>query len=91
MEFDRESALRLLADMALSKPNDAISLALDPGKVSPQGLDLMSVSELHVNSTKGMELKFIDRVRAVALLLENLGSESEGARALLDALREDGP
>ncbi len=91
MELDREKALEILLKLTLSKPNDAIALAMDPENVDAHGLDLMCLGEFRRNSAGSVELKFIDRLKAVSLLLESLGGGEDGMRTLLDALGDDAP
>ena len=69
----------------MSKPNDAISLALHPEK-RMSGLDLWGVAEFKKGSNGNIEIKFTDRVKAISLLLEALGGGEDGMAALLDAL-----
>lgn len=66
MELDRDSILEALARIALSKPNDAVALALEPREQHVPGLDLWGVSEFKMSSTGGVEVKFADRVKAVS-------------------------
>ena len=68
----------------MSKPNDAISLALHPEK-RLSTLDLWGVAEFK-KGNNGIEIKFTDRVKAISLLLEALGGGEDGMAALLDAL-----
>ena len=86
MELDREKILDALKRVALSRPNDAITLALDPGDTHVQSLDLWGVSEFKVNSAGAVEVKFADRVKAIGLLLECAGGGEDGMNALLNAL-----
>ena len=90
MELDREELLDALRKIALSKPNDAVALALDPKNAPARDLDLWGVSEFRINSAGAVELKFIDRVKAVSLLLDCAASGEEGMSALLHALEACG-
>ena len=74
-----------LGKIALSKPNDAISLALHPEK-QLNTLDLWGVAEFKKGSNGVIEIKFTDRVKAISLLLEALCGGEDGMTALLDAL-----
>ncbi len=89
MELDREEILAALRRVALSKPNDAITLALAPKDTHVGSLDLWGVSEFKVNSAGAVEVKFADRVKAIGLLLECAGGGEDGMSALLDALTEE--
>ena len=86
MELDREKILEALERAALSKPNDAVMLALEPKEQYVPGLDLWGVSEFKVSSTGAVEVKFADRVKAISLLLECMGGGEDGMAALIEAL-----
>ena len=86
MELDREEILQALRRVALSRPNDAVTLALDPKDSQIDSLDLWGVSEFKVNSAGAVEVKFTDRVKAIGLLLECAGGGEDGLGALLEAL-----
>lgn len=86
MELDREELLEALKQVALSPPNDAIALALEPKDAYVKSLDLWGVSEFKVNSAGAVEVKFADRVKAIGLLLECAGGGEDGMNALLNAL-----
>jgi len=89
MELDREKILDALGEIALSKPNDAISLALSGGAQNAKGLDLWGVSEFKISGNGSVEVKFADRVKAISLLLECAGGGEDGMEALLSALEAD--
>ena len=89
-ELRREDALRRLAQLAFGRANDAARLALAPREVDPGALDLSAVAELKVTDKGGVEVKLVDRVRALetlcALLEERSGGGAEELyRALEDA------
>ena len=86
MELDREEILQALRRVALSRPNDAVTLALNPKDTHTDSLDLWGVSEFKVNSAGTVEVKFTDRVKAIGLLLECAGGGEDGLGALLEAL-----
>lgn len=83
----REDAVRRLAELAFGRVNDAAALALaEPGKRPPvEKLDLSAVSELKVTD-KGVEIKFLDRVRALETLCELLRDPGSDASAFFQAL-----
>ena len=89
MELDRETILEALQKIALSKPNDAVTLALEPREQYVQGLDLWGVSEFKVSSTGSVEVKFADRVKAISLLLDCAGGGEDGMGALLAAMEAE--
>ena len=86
MELNRDEILEALRHVALSRPNDAVSLALEPGNTHVGSLDLWGVSEFKVSSTGAVEVKFLDRVKAISLLLECAGGGEDSMSALLSAL-----
>ena len=93
-QLRREDVLRRLAQLAFGGANDAARLALRPEEADPEGLDLSAVSELKVTD-KGVEIKLVDRVRALetlcGLLEEDGGSGAEELyRALEDAAGQMG-
>ena len=74
----REDILRQLAKLAFGGAEDAVRLALERGETAPEGLELSAVSELRVTE-KGVEVKLVDRVRALETLWRLLG-ESGGVQ-----------
>lgn len=90
MELDQDEILDALKRAALSRPNDAVALALAPREAHVEGLDLWGVSEFKVNANGAVEVKFADRVKAIGLLLECAGSGEDGMEALLNALEAGG-
>ena len=90
-ELEREAILEALAKIALSRPNDAIALALDPERKRVGAMDLWGVAEFKRAAGGAVEVKFADRAKAVSLLLEALGGGEDGMGALLEALGNCGP
>ena len=87
-QIRREDALRQLALLAFGGAGDAMRLALQPGRVDPAGLDLSAVTEFKVTD-KGVEVKLVDRVKALATLCDLLESSgSGGAEELYRAIEE---
>ena len=88
-ELRREDVLRRLAQLAFGRANDAVRLALNPRGVDPGELDLSAVAELKVTDKGGVEVKLVDRVRALETLCGLLGeSGSGGAEELYRALED---
>ena len=81
MELGREQILEALGRIALSSPNDAVTLAMEGKDCYVKDLDLWGVSELKVAGNGGVEIKFADRVKAISLLLECLGGGEDGMAA----------
>ena len=86
MDVDREKVLEALGRVALSSPNDAVALALNPEVCFVPGLDLWGVSEFKRGNGGSVEIKFADRVKAISLLLERKGGGGDGVWALIVAL-----
>ena len=88
-ELRREDVIRRLARLAFGRANDAARLALNPREVDPEALDLSAVAELKVTDKGGVEVKLVDRVRALGALCELLGDGGcAGAEALYQALED---
>lgn len=88
MQIRREDVLRRLAQLAFGQANDVVTLALSPRTAKPKKMDLSAVSELKVTE-KGVEIKLIDRVRALETLWNMLETgENGGAEELYRALEE---
>ena len=87
-QIRREDAVRRLAQLAFGGANDVMKLALNPRGVDPEQLDLSAVSEFKVTE-KGVEIKLVDRVRALAALCELLESSGDsGVEELYQALED---
>lgn len=86
LDADREKILEALTKVALSSPNDAVALALNPEDCFVPGLDLWGVSEFKRGNGGSIEIKFADRVKAISLLLECMGGGEDGMAALIEAL-----
>lgn len=92
---DREELLERLRALAEWRNNDVVKLAFlekeDTGQVD--GLDLAGVAELKRNPNGTFEVKFVDKVRVLAMLRELLEERRDGAlEEFMEALRqpEDG-
>ena len=84
----REDVLRRLAQLAFGRANDAVRLALGRDNLDPEGLDLSAVAEFRVTDKGGVEVKLVDRVRALETLWGLLDGGGDGAEALCRALAE---
>ena len=84
----REDVLRRLAQLAFGRANDAVRLALGQGGTDPEGLDLSAVAEFRVTDKGGVEVKMVDRVRALETLWGLLDGGADGAEELCRALAE---
>lgn len=80
-QIRKEDVTRRLAELAFGKPNDCVRLALEE-MPNLGGLDLSLLSEIK-RSEKGMvEIKLIDRLKA----LEQLSASTEGNDSQVEEL-----
>ena len=87
-QIRREDAIRRLAQLAFGRANDALNLALHPQEADTQALDLSAVAEFKVTD-KGVDVKLVDRIRALEALCGLLESgDSSGAEELYRALED---
>ena len=90
-QLRREDVLRRLAQLAFGQANDGVELALRGRETSAEELDLSAVAEIRVTDKGGVEVKFVDRVRALEALCGLLGGDTgTGAEELLHALSAAG-
>ena len=88
-QLRREDVLRRLAQMAFGQASDGVKLALQGREAEMDGMDLSAVSEIRVTDKGGVEVKLVDRVKALEALwglLEDGGGHD--AEALYLALEE---
>lgn len=85
----REDVTRRLAELAFGKANDCVRLALeDDPKLGK--LDLSLLSEVKRNDKGTVEIKLIDRLRALEQLANVAGEESDDMELFLQALQGGG-
>lgn len=93
-EISRADILQELKKIALSRPNAGIELACQerPTRQMIRRLDLSAVSEFKRNSAGSVELRFIDRVKALQALYELLdgGTDEDETDAFFRALEDLG-
>lgn len=87
-QLRREDVLRRLAQLAFGRANDAACLAFRGETPDPERLDLSAISELKVTD-KGIEIKLVDRVRALETLWNLLESGGDGGAEELYRALED--
>ena len=84
--ISRSDVTRRLAELAFGKANDCVRLTLedDPnlGK-----LDLSLLSEVKRNDKGTVEIKLIDRLRALEQLAQVAGEDTQDLEAFLQALQ----
>ena len=82
----RSDVTRRLAELAFGRANDCVRLALEEG-ADLEKLDLSLLSEIR-RSEKGMvEIKLIDRLKALEQLAQSAGSDRGQVEEFLTALR----
>ncbi len=88
-EVRRQDVTRRLAELAFGKANDCVRLALeDEPKLDK--LDLSLLSEVKRNDKGTVEIKLIDRLRALEQLAEVAEEEESDMEAFLQALQAGG-
>jgi len=89
-EVRREDVVRRMAELAFGKANDCVRLALEDEPPVDQ-LDLSLLSEVKRNEKGTVEVKLIDRLRALEQLAQAAGQSGGEIDAFLQALQEDKP
>ena len=86
--ISRSDVTRRLAELAFGKANDCVRLALED---DPQlgRLDLSLLSEVKRNDKGTVEIKLIDRLRALEQLAQVAGEDTQDLEAFLQALQGD--
>lgn len=88
-KISREDVTRRLAELAFGKANDCVRLALeDDPKLGK--LDLSLLSEVKRNDKGTVEIKLIDRLRALEQLAAVAGESAEDLEEFLAALQGGG-
>ena len=85
-EVRRQDVTRRLAELAFGKANDCVRLALED-EPSLDKLDLSLLSEVKRNDKGTVEIKLIDRLRALEQLAEVAEEEKSDMDAFLQALQ----
>ena len=85
-EIRRQDVTRRLAELAFGKANDCVRLALEEN-LSLENLDLSLLSEVKRNDKGTVEIKLIDRLRALEQLAQTAGEEKTDVDAFLQALQ----
>ena len=85
-QVSRQDVTRRLAELAFGRANDCVRLALED---SPDlgALDLSLLSEVKRNEKGTVEIRLIDRLRALEQLALMTDGENTEAEAFLQALR----
>ena len=85
----RDDVARRLAELAFGKANDCVRLVLD-GEAKMDALDLSLLSEVKRNDKGTVEIKLIDRLRALEQLALVAEEEKTDLESFLQALQEEG-
>lgn len=80
--FKKKDVLKRLGEIALGRSNDAVKLAFaEQGRLDIDSLDLTMLSEVRRGSNGSVELKFINRLDALKVMMEAVQDEP-GSEAL---------
>ena len=82
----RADVIRRLAELAFGDANDCVRLALEEGTPIRE-LDLSLLSEIRRNDKGTVEVRLIDRLKALEQLALAAGKDADGAKEFLQALQ----
>lgn len=82
-QIRREDVLRRLAKLAFGQANDALQMAVSPEQTNLEQLDLSAVAEFKVTDKGSVEIKLVDRIRALETLFRMLEEGRESGTAEL--------
>lgn len=85
----REDVARRLAELAFGKANDCVQLVLGED-VKPEGLDLSLLTELKRNEKGTLEVRLVDRLRALEQLAAMAQSSGTDLESFLQAMQGGG-
>lgn len=85
----RQDVVRRMAELAFGKANDCVRLALED-EPPVDKLDLSLLSEVKRNEKGTVEIKLIDRLRALEQLSQAAGQDEGDMESFLKALQGDG-
>ena len=85
----RSDVARRLAELAFGRANDCVRLVLEDG-VDPEKLDLSLLTELKRNDKGTLEVKLVDRLKALELLAALAENEGTDLESFLLAMQESG-
>ena len=88
-KISRSDVTRRLAELAFGKANDCVRLALED-EPELSRLDLSLLSEVKRNDKGTVEIRLIDRLKALEQLAQAAGEDNRGAEEFLRALTEGG-
>ena len=88
-QIRREDVARRLAELAFGKVNDCVRLVLEDDP-AVEKLDLGQLCEIKRNEKGTVEIKLVDRLRALEQLCQLAEQEGEDMESFLKALSGDG-
>ena len=89
-EVDRQDVTRRLAELAFGKANDCVRLVLEDAP-DLQSLDLSLLSEVKRNEKGTVEIRLIDRLRALEQLAAVAKEENTDLEAFLQVMQGEEP
>ena len=89
-EVSRQDVTRRLAELAFGRANDCVRLALEDTPDLGE-LDLSLLSEVKRNEKGTVEIKLVDRLRALEQLTAVAREDSSGLDAFLQAMQGENP
>ena len=92
-ELGREDVIEALKKIALGRVNRGVELTYlsEPTAQLIRKMDLSAVAEFKRNANGTVEVKFVDRVKALSALYEMLGTgDANEAAEFLEALEQAG-
>lgn len=88
-KLTRADVARRLAELAFGKANDCVQLVLGENE-KIDGLDLSLLTELKRNDKGTLELRLVDRLRALELLANLAENEGTDLESFLQAMQGSG-
>ena len=88
-QIQRQDVTRRLAELAFGKANDCVRLVLGEQE-NLEGLDLSLLTELKRNEKGTLEIRLVDRLKALELLAGLAESEGTDLESFLQAMQESG-
>ena len=86
----RKDVVRRMAELAFGKANDCVRLVLED-EPTVEKLDLSLLSEVKRNDKGTVEIKLIDRLRALEQLAQAAGQDEGDMESFLQALQGEDP
>ena len=88
-QLQREDVARRLAELAFGKANDCVKLVLGTD-VDVEGLDLSLLTELKRNDKGTLEVRLVDRLKALEQLANFAEDEGTDLESFLQAMQGSG-